>query len=151
MAKENVAKFYEKLAEDPALAERLQAADKAYAEKHGGLGSEIDDATRRKAAEEIVLPIAAEMGLPFTIEELAAYEEEQLAAMEVSDDEMANVAGGWKPGGGGPDMGGKKDKAWRVVCCFIGIGAGKVNDGRDTGACFGIGVSTGPIAHEQRQ
>ena len=149
MAKENVAKFYEKLAEDPALAERLQAADKAYAEKHGGSGSGIDDAARRKAAEEIVLPMAAEMGLPFTFEELAAYEEEQLAAMEVSDDEMANVAGGKKGGSLSPGV--KEDKVWRVACCFIGIGAGKVNDGRDTGACFGIGVSTGPIAHEQRQ
>ena len=34
MAKENAGKFFEMLANDPALAEKLAAADKAYAETH---------------------------------------------------------------------------------------------------------------------
>ncbi|WP_303725562.1 Nif11 family protein [Anaerovibrio lipolyticus] len=35
MAKENVGKFYDKLAQDAALAEKLNALDKDFAEKNG--------------------------------------------------------------------------------------------------------------------
>ena len=67
MAKENVAKFYEKLAEDAALAEKLNALDKAFAEKNGS--SAEDAAMREKAVDAIIIPLAQEVGLPFTLEE----------------------------------------------------------------------------------
>ena len=74
MAKENVAKFYEKLAEDAALAEKLNALDKDFAEKNGS--SAEDAAMREKAVDAIIIPLAKEIGLPFTLEELKEYEQE---------------------------------------------------------------------------
>ena len=90
MAKEKVAKFLEQLAADKALAEKL-AADKAYAEQHQG--EQADEAAEKAAVGAIVLPLAKEAGFDFTAEELFAYVQEELAG-EVSDDEMANAAGG---------------------------------------------------------
>ena len=72
MAKENVGKFYEKLAQDAALAEKLNALDKDFAEKNGA--STDDAAMREKAVETIIIPLAKEVGLPFTLDELKAYE-----------------------------------------------------------------------------
>ncbi len=91
MAKEKVAKFFEQLAADKALAEKLAAADKAYAEQHQG--EQADEAAEKAAVGAIVLPLAKEAGFDFTAEELFAYVQEELAG-EVSDDEMANAAGG---------------------------------------------------------
>ena len=91
MAKEKVAKFLEQLAADKALAEKLAAADKAYAEQHQG--EQADEAAEKAAVGAIVLPLAKEAGFDFTAEELFAYVQEELAG-EVSDDEMANAAGG---------------------------------------------------------
>ena len=55
MAKENVGKFYEKLAQDAALAEKLNALDKDFAEKNGA--STDDAAMREKAVESVVIPL----------------------------------------------------------------------------------------------
>ena len=94
MAKENVAKFFEKLASDKALAEKLAAANKDYAGGHEVKAG--DDAAKKAAVEEILLPIAKEAGFTFTYDELAAYEKDQQGKLEgeVSDDEMASAAGG---------------------------------------------------------
>ena len=92
MAKENVGKFYEKLAQDAALAEKLNALDKDFAEKNEG--SADDAAFREKAAEAIVLPLAREIGLPFTIEELKEYEQERLKKMNLPENGLEQVAGG---------------------------------------------------------
>ena len=125
MAKENVAKFYEKLAEDPALAERLQAADAAYVRSHrlptGMSDEEAGLAFYREAATTILLPMAAEEGLPFTLEELEACEQERTD--EVSDDEMAQVAGG-------------KGVA---ACRYVGVGVGYVRDKTDAAGCVLLG------------
>ncbi len=59
MAKENVAKFYEKLAEDTALAEKLNALDKEFAEKNEAVADGAD--IREKAAEAIVLPLVSRL------------------------------------------------------------------------------------------
>ena len=98
MAKENIAKFYEALARDKALAEKLAAADKAYAETHELPAADADEVAQlafcREAAKEIILPIAAEAGFPFTVEEMEAFEKEQIATLQMSDDELDQVAGG---------------------------------------------------------
>ena len=140
MAKENVGKFYEKLAQDAALAEKLNALDKDFAEKNEG--SADDAAMREKAVEAIVLPLAKEVGLPFTLEELKEYEQEQLKEMNLSEDELDQVAGGRSPA----YEGGKVEVPTMVACAFIGVGFGSVKKNGKKGFCALIGGSTGPVA-----
>ena len=62
---ENVEKFFARYDEDAALRERVDEAEACYP---GSL--EI----REAVAEYVLLPIAEELGLPFTVQELRAYE-----------------------------------------------------------------------------
>ena len=62
---ENVSKFFEKYESDPALRTRVEEAVACYP---GSL--EI----RESLVEAVLLPIAEELGLPFTVAELRAYE-----------------------------------------------------------------------------
>ena len=62
---ENVSKFFERYNEDPALRTRVEEAVACYP---GSL--EI----RESLVEAVLLPIAEELGLPFTVDELRAYE-----------------------------------------------------------------------------
>lgn len=62
---ENAAKFFELYESDEALRARVEAAEAAYP---GSL--EI----REAVVEEVLLPIAEEIGLPFDIKSLRAYE-----------------------------------------------------------------------------
>ena len=62
---ENVQRLFELYERDADLRERIAAAERAYP---GSL--EIRDAV----ASDIILPIAAELGLPFTLMELRVYE-----------------------------------------------------------------------------
>jgi hypothetical protein len=135
MAKENVGKFYYKLAQDAALAEKLNALDKKFADTNEG--SADDAAMREKAAEAIVLPLAKEVGLPFTLEELKEYEQEQLKEMNLSEDELDQVAGGsrWKIKCSG-----------RNACAYVGVGLGKTKKNGKTAFCFIVGGSNGPVA-----
>ena len=118
MSKENVVVFFEKLANDPALAKKLAAADKAYAETHKLLPEDADEtvqtAFRTEAGKAIVLPVAEEAGLPFTLEELQVYEEEQIQEMgkKLSLDELDQVAGGEAKGAGA------------MACFLLGVGLG---------------------------
>ena len=141
MAKENVGKFYEKLAQDAALAEKLNALDKDFAEKNGA--STDDAAMREKAVDAIIIPLAKEVGLPFTIEELKEYEQEQLKEMNLSEDELDQVAGGQrhhrKFGDGDGRSGGG------AYCAFLGVGMGKTTRKGKTAYCFLLGGSNGPI------
>ena len=140
MAKENVGKFYEKLAQDAALAEKLNALDKDFAEKNGA--SSDDAAMREKAVETIIIPLAKEVGLPFTLDELKAYEQEQVKNMALSEDELEQVAGGRK----------KQQKSGKgtttgagAYCAFLGVGFGKTERKGNTAYCFLLGGSDGPI------
>ena len=141
MAKENVGKFYEKLAQDAALAEKLNALDKDFAEKNGA--STDDAAMREKAVEAVIVPLAKEVGLPFTLEELKEYEQEQVKNMTLSEDELAQVAGG---------KGGKKKKPkyepsrGKNACAFVGVGFGVTIKKDRMAVCIFIGGSDGPIA-----
>ena len=141
MAKENVGKFYEKLAQDAALAEKLNALDKDFAEKNGA--STDDAAMREKAVEAIIIPLAKEVGLPFTLEELKEYEQEQLKEMNLSEDELDQVAGGRKKR---PKFGDGSDRAsGGAYCAFLGVGMGKTTRKGKTAYCFLLGGSNGPI------
>ena len=61
----NVEKFFEMYHADEALRRRVAEAEAAYP---GSL--EI----RESVVEEVLLPIAAELGVPFTVKELRGYE-----------------------------------------------------------------------------
>ena len=148
MAKENVAKFYEKLAEDTALAEKINGLDKVFAEKHEAPAEDADEkvvlAFREEAVKAVLLPVAKEAGFDFTIDELKAYEQEQLAALKLSEDELEQVAGGKArlaesdvklPSNGG-----------RNACAFVGVGIGLTKKKGKTAFCVIIGGSNGPVA-----
>jgi hypothetical protein len=139
MAKENVGKFYDKLAQDAALAAKLNEMDKDFAEKNGA--SSDDAAMREKAVAAVVIPLAQEVGLPFTLEELKEYEQEQLKEMNLSEDELDQVAGG------------SKTKVYRKgtssglnACAYLGVGLGQTRKNGKYAVCFFIGGSDGPVA-----
>jgi hypothetical protein len=139
MAKENVGKFYAKLQEDAALAEKLNALDKDFAEKNGA--SSDDAAMREKAVEAIVIPLAEEVGLPFTLEELKEYEQDQMKNMTLSEDELDQVAGGRKA----KSTPNSRKKGGGAYCAFLGVGFGTVERKGNSAYCFVVGCSDGPI------
>ena len=65
MAKENVIEFFARYDDDEALRERVRLAEEYYP---GSLE------LREPLVEAVLLPIAAELDLPFTVGELRAYE-----------------------------------------------------------------------------
>ena len=136
MAKENVGKFYEKLAQDAALAEKLNAMDKDFAEKNGT--SADDAAMREKAAEAIILPLAQEVGLPFTLDELKEYEQEQLKGLNLSEDELEQVAGGVPKN--------TNSRNGVNACAYIGVGFGRTKKDGKVAFCILFGGSNGPVA-----
>ena len=139
MAKENVGKFYDKLAQDAALAEKLNEMDKDFAEKNG---TSVDDAAMcEKAVESIVIPLAEEVGLSFTLEELKAYEQEQVKNKALSEDELEQVAGGKKR----KRRRGRSNTSGNAYCAFLGVGFGKTERKGNTAYCFLLGGSNGPI------
>ena len=141
MATENVAKFFEQLAQDAALAEKLNNLDKAFAETNDT--SADDTAIREKAAESIVLPLAKEIGLPFTLAELKKYEHEQLKKMTLAYDELEQVAAAGRP----HDTGKRKSTSEGFnACAFLGVGLGKTKKNGKTAFCIFLGGSNGPIA-----
>ena len=91
---ENVSRFFERCDADPALRARIDEAVACYP---GSL--EI----RESLVEAVLLPIAAELGLPFTVDELRAYEtRKKLSRLkpdtpiaEGDEDEDADFAGYW--------------------------------------------------------
>ena len=91
---ENVTRFFERYDADPALRVRIEGAVASYP---GSL--EI----RESLVEAVLLPIAEELGLPFTVSELRAYEtRKKLSRMkpdtpieEGEEDEDADFEGYW--------------------------------------------------------
>ena len=143
MAKENVGKFYDKLAQDAALAEKLNALDKKFADTNEGSADDI--AMREKAAEAIIIPMAQEVGLPFTLDELKEYEQEQLKEMNLSEDELDQVAGGHS-GGHGQNGGGLDGFNGINACAYLGVGFGKTKKNGKYAFCIFLGGSDGPVA-----
>ena len=136
MAKANVGKFYDKLQEDAALAEKLNEMDKAFVEKNGT--SADDAAMREKAAEAIILPLAQEVGLPFTLDELKEYEQEQLKGLNLSEDELEQVAGGVPKN--------TNSRNGVNACAYIGVGFGRTKKDGKIAFCILFGGSNGPVA-----
>ena len=136
MAKANAAKFYEKLQNDAALAEKLNEMDKNFAEKNGT--SADDAAMREKAAEAIILPLAQEVGLPFTLDELKEYEQEQLKGLNLSEDELEQVAGGVPKN--------TNSRNGVNACAYIGVGFGRTKKDGKIAFCILFGGSNGPVA-----
>ncbi|MBQ6928645.1 MAG: hypothetical protein IJQ36_10100 [Oscillospiraceae bacterium] len=91
---ENVTRFFERYDEDSALRRRIEEAVACYP---GSL--EI----RESLAAAVLLPVAEELGLPFTVEELRAYEtRKKLSRLkpdvpieEGEEDEDADFEGYW--------------------------------------------------------
>ena len=75
---ENVVKFFELYDSDAALRKRIEDAEAAYP---GSL--EIRDAV----IEAVLLPVAEELGLPFTLRDLRVYES-VMSAKRCPDEEM---------------------------------------------------------------
>ena len=136
MAKANAAKFYQKLQDDAALAEKLDEMGKNFAEKNGT--SADDAAMREKAAEAIILPLAQEVGLPFTLDELKEYEQEQLKGLNLSEDELEQVAGGVPKN--------TNSRNGVNACAYIGVGFGRTKKDGKVAFCILFGGSNGPVA-----
>ena len=82
--KENVNKFFELYHADAALQKRLKDAEALYP---GSLE------LREQLVEAVLLPVARELGLDFTVKELQNYETEHYARLhqdvELSEEELA--------------------------------------------------------------
>jgi predicted ribosomally synthesized peptide with nif11-like leader len=90
MSKENVKLFYEALGKDKALQEKSRAIGKKYE------GQKQDDVQSNLIYQEELVPLAKEAGYDFTLAELKEYAQEceKSGMREVSEEELAAVAGG---------------------------------------------------------
>ena len=84
MSTEQVKAFFAKVNEDEALAQKLKNAQAAYT------GEESD---KDAAIAAVVIPVAAEAGFNFTVEDFKAVFDNNEEG-EVSEDELTAVAGG---------------------------------------------------------
>lgn len=85
MAKEMVGKFYEELAKNADLLEKLKKAQDNYTG---------DTADKDLAVNTILIPVAKAEGFDFTAEELREYEKEHVQSNSISEEELENVSGG---------------------------------------------------------
>ncbi len=92
MAIENIRKFYAILSENEGMVKKLGEFGKEYS-KPG-----VTEEQKVEYVEKYVLPMAAETGCDFTVQELKAFEVEQVEELkkngELSEDELDGVAGG---------------------------------------------------------
>jgi predicted ribosomally synthesized peptide with nif11-like leader len=101
MSKENVKLFYEAMAKDKSLQEKFKAISKRYE------GQKPDVEQADLIYQKDLVPLAREAGFEFTLDELKGYAAEAKAPAihELSEDELAAVAGGNEctcvAGGGG--------------------------------------------------
>ena len=90
MSKENVKLFYEALGKDRALQEKSRVIGKKYE------GQKLDEAQMQEVCQKELVPLAKEAGYGFTLAELQEYAKDtkKPAMRELSEDELATVAGG---------------------------------------------------------
>jgi len=91
MSGKNVKKFYEALSKDEVLKQKFVE----LSQKHKG--QPMDEAKITVVMEQEALPLAAQMGYSFTIDDVKSYELEMQQAKngcEMSDAEMRVVVGG---------------------------------------------------------
>ncbi len=138
MAKTDVIKFRELLLTDPDFQEKLSKAAEAYTGDNDG----------KAVFDNVLVPLAGEYGLSATYEEFKDYMDEitEPAQAELSEDELAQVAGGKVNGGGVGGLG----------CEGFGGGLGVAGGEYGGGLCliFGYGfggtLCLGPGASVQR-
>ena len=114
MSIENVKKFYEAVSQDESLKQKFVELSKKYQ------GEALDETKMKSITENDVLPLAAQLGYSFTMDDLKAYSEEMKQAnmnRELSDEEMQAVAGGGS-----------------LICAVIGVGS-------NSGFCVIIGYA----------
>ena len=91
MSAENVKRFYEAITRDEGLRQKLAE----LSQKHQGEAA--DEEARIRMVNEDVLPLAEEIGMPFTLEELKQYEKsmnKRNGDNELNDAELQSVAAG---------------------------------------------------------
>ena len=91
MSAENVRKFYDALSRDSDLQQKIRA----LSQKHQG--EVIDAANLNRLMEQEYLPLAAERGFSFTLDELREYVSEMQQGKtsgELPDEELDAVSGG---------------------------------------------------------
>lgn len=91
MSTENVKKFYDAVSKDEALKQKFVELSRKYQ------GQQMDEAKVMTLIEQEALPLAAQMGYSFTMDDLKSYGEEMKPAnmnCEMSDTEMEAVTGG---------------------------------------------------------
>jgi bacteriocin-like protein len=114
MSVENVKKFYEALSKDEAIKQKFMELSQKYQ------GQPMDEEKAMALTEQEVLPLAAQMGYLFAMDDLNTYGKEMKQAgmnRELSDEELQAVVGG---GGSGTN-----------ICIFIGVPSGDF-----AGFCF---------------
>ena len=133
MSVDNVKKFYQAIAADENLRQELSELSRQHTQPG------LSEAEVMKAAESVVLPVAARLGLSFTLADLAQYAKEQggeLSDRDLSDDELAAVTGG--DTAGFCVLGGYGAGTNPCICVLGGHGA----NGITNGTCVVMGFFT---------
>ena len=132
MAKENVKKFLEELSTNKELQEKFLAAQKGY---------EAEGKSEEEIFEDIVLPIAKEVGYEFTVSEYHIVQREAMAEKGISEEELENVSGGW-----GACWGVGISSSWFSFCFTLGYDGetdGVEGLGAGANVCMYVGLGTG--------
>jgi hypothetical protein len=123
MSIENVKLFYQAMGKDKTLQEKANAISQMHIEQ------KLDEAQANLIYQKELVPLANEAGYDFTLAELKEYvkESEKPGMREVSEEELAAVAGGGDYCacviGGGGNLEGK------TCACVIGGGGGSKSSG----------------------
>ena len=91
MSVENVKKFYEVLSQDKEMQQKFIDLNQKYQ------GQQIGEAKAMTLMEQEALPLAAQMGYSFTIDDVKSYEmamQQAKFGSEMSDEELQAVSGG---------------------------------------------------------
>ena len=91
MSVENVKKFYEAVSKDEALKQKFVQLSQKYQ------GQPMDEVRVWSIMEQEALPLAAQMGYSFTIDDVKSYDlamQQAKMGCELSDEEMQAVTGG---------------------------------------------------------
>ena len=91
MSVENVKMFYEAVSQDEALKQKFAQLAQKYQ------GQPMDEVRALSLMEQEVLPLAAQLGYSFTIDDVKSYElamQQAKNGCEMSDAEMEAVTGG---------------------------------------------------------
>ena len=121
---ENLEKFRKLLLTDGEFQKKLVSANEAYA----------GEKTEKAIFENVLVPVAEEYGISATYEEFQQYISD-LASLNMSDDELAQIAGGDK----GYNGGGLCGADCKILGAGFGVGAGE----KSGNICLVIGVGYG--------